>query len=150
MAQFEAGLAKDGIQETIRQLNQADLFTDENLKAILSVGAEEILKSVKSAFVQSGHNNTLKRRTGETFRKIARSDQVAVDKHGTPYMYVTITGKDHRGQRYATKGFVLNYGRRNGGKIPADYYWSTAVKATWDRANKAMTDKAAEIINSNR
>ena len=48
------------------------------------------------------------------------------------------------------EGFALNYGRRTGGKIKADYYWSNAVKSTWDRANKAMTDKAAEIINSNR
>ena len=51
---------------------------------------------------------------------------------------------------YGTKGFVLNYGRRTGGKIPADYYWSNAVQATWKRVNEAMTDKAAEIINSNR
>ena len=106
MAQLDIREAQDGIQEAVRQLQKADLFTDENLKPILSTGV--------------------------------------------PYMYVTISGKDSRGQRYGTKGFVLNYGRRTGGKIPADYYWSNAVQATWKRVNEAMTDKAAEIINSNR
>lgn len=150
MAQLDIKEAQDGIQEAIRQLNRADLFTDENLKPILTAGTEIMLSSVKSAFVAAGHNNRSERRTGETFQHFTKARRVARDKRNVPYMYVTISGKDSRGQRYGTKGFVLNYGRRTGGKIPADYYWSNAVKAAWEPVNKAMTDKAAEIINSNR
>ena len=109
-----------------------------------------MLTSVKSAFVAAGHNNRSERRTGQTFQHITKARKVARDKRGVPYMYVTINGKDSRGQRYGVKGFVLNYGRRTGGKIPADYYWSNAVQAAWEPVNKAMTDKAAEIINTER
>lgn len=150
MAQLDTKIALDGIQEAIRQLNQANLFTDDNLQAILSAGVDEMYKSVHSAFIEAGHQNTKPRRTGETLRHFTKARKVSRDKKGVPYMYVTISGKDSRQQKYAVKGFVLNYGRRTGGKIKADYYWSNAVKSTWDRANKAMTDKAAEIINSNR
>ena len=150
MAQLDIREAQDGIQEAIRQLQKADLFTDENLKPILSTGTEIMLSSVKSAFVQAGHNNRSERRTGQTFQHFTKARKVSRDKRGVPYMHVTISGKDSRGQRYGTKGFVLNYGRRTGGKIPADYYWSNAVQATWKRVNEAMTDKAEEIINSNR
>ena len=45
MAQLDTKIALDGIQEAIRQLNQADLFTDDNLQAILSVGVDEMYKS---------------------------------------------------------------------------------------------------------
>ena len=45
MAQMET----DGIEEAIRQLNKADLFTDENVKRMLTAGSEVILSSVKSA-----------------------------------------------------------------------------------------------------
>ena len=51
MAQFDIREAQDGIQEAIRQLQKADLFTDENLKPILTTGTEIMLASVKSAFV---------------------------------------------------------------------------------------------------
>lgn len=150
MAQLDIKEAQDGIQEAIRQLQKADLFTDENLKPILSTGTAIMLSSVKSAFVASGHNNRSERRTGGTFQHFTQARKVSRDKRNVPYMYVTISGKDSRGQRYGTKGFVLNYGRRTGGRIPADYYWSNAVQSTWNAVNKAMTDKAAEIINSKR
>ena len=150
MAQLDIKEAQDGIQEAIRQLQKADLFTDENLKPILSTGTEIMLSSVKSAFVQAGHNNRAERRTGETFQHITKARRISRDKNGVPYMYVTISGKDSRDQKYATKGFVLNYGRRTGGKIKADYYWSNAVQAAWDSVNQAMTDKAAEVINNAR
>nr|DAT80764.1 MAG TPA: hypothetical protein [Caudoviricetes sp.] len=150
MAQLDTNIAMDGIQETIRQLQKADLFTDDNLKAILSVGVEQMYNSVRSAYIKAGHDNTKPRRTGETLRHFTKARKVSRDKRGVPYMYVTISGKDSRDQKYATKGFVLNYGRRTGGKIKADYYWSNAVQAAWDSVNQAMTDKAAEVINNAR
>lgn len=143
MAQFDYS----GIDEAIRQLAKADLFTDENIKRMLTAGTETLYQAIKSAFVASGHNNPGRpRRTGETFQHIASSRRVRKDREGTPYMFVTIRGKDRRGQRYGTKGFVLNYGRRNGGKIPADYYWSAAVHNTWQQVNDKMADVAAEIL----
>ena len=51
-----AEVATDGLREAIRQLEKADLYSDENIKAMLNAGAEIIMRDVKSAFVQSGHN----------------------------------------------------------------------------------------------
>lgn len=142
-----ADLDVSGITDTIRQLNKADLFTDENLKEMLTAGADIMLEAVKSAFVEAGHSNVSRaRRTGETYRHISKSRSVKKDKHGVPYMQVTISGKDSRKQRYAIKGFVLNYGRRTGGKITPDYYWSNAVKNTWQRVNDAMAEVAARKL----
>ena len=142
-----AEVATDGLREAIRQLEKADLYSDENIKAMLNAGAEIIMRDVKSAFVQGGHNRPgVDRRTGETFRHITRSRTVKRDKNGIPYMQVTLNGKDSRGQRYGTKAFVLNYGRRKGGRIAADYYWSTAVKNAWKTANDAMSDVAARKL----
>ena len=147
MAQFETNSGADNITEVIRQMERANLFTDENVKDLLAVGANIMLDSVKSAFVEAGHNNVSRaRRTGETYRHIRKTSSVKKDKHGVPYMQVTISGKDSRKQRYAIKGFVLNYGRRTGGKITPDYYWSNAVKNTWQRVNDAMADVAAKKL----
>lgn len=138
-----AELDVSGITETIRQLNKADLFTDENLKDMLTVGADIMLDAVKSAFIEAGHNNiSLKRRTGETYRHIVRRTKLRRDKHGDPYMVVSVAGKDSRGQKYGTKAFVLNYGRRTGGKIPADFYWSRAKQNAWPKVNDAMAEVA--------
>lgn len=142
-----AQMQTDGIEEAIRQLNKADLFTDENVKAMLTVGATVMLEAVKAGFVAAGHNNGKAGRTCQTSRHIKRRTAVRKNKYGDPYMVVTVAGTDSRGQRYATKAFVLNYGRRTGGRITADYYWSAAKNNAWPRVNAAMSDKAAEIIN---
>ena len=154
MAQLDTKIALDGIQEAIRQLNQADLFTDDNLQAILSVGVDEMYKSVHSAFIEAGHQNTKPRRTGETLRHFTKARKVSRDKKGVPYMYVTISGKDSRQQKYAVKGFVLNYGRksrnlwkRRGGAIKADHYWNQAIKAARAASNEAMRKEAINILN---
>lgn len=136
-----AEVSTDGLREAIRQLEKADLYTDENIKAMLDAGFEVMQRAVKSAFVQSGHN-----RTGKTFSHITRSPTVRHDKYGVPFAQVTLNGKDSRGQRYGTKAFVLNYGRRKGGRIAADYYWSTAVKNAWKTVNDAMSDVAAQKL----
>lgn len=137
-------------QDVIKELKADRLFTDENLKEILSAGADVLLESVKSAYVSAGHN----RRTGETYRHIVRPNTVKRDKQNIPYMVVTLRGKDARQQPYNIKGFVLNYGRkarklwkRNGGAIKADYYWNQAIKAARAASNDAMRKEAIEILN---
>lgn len=147
MAEFEAEVKA---QDIIRELKADRLFTDENLKTILSAGADTVLASVKSAYVAAGHN----RRTGETFRHIVRPNTVKRDKQDIPYMVVTLRGKDKRQQPYNVKGFVLNYGRkahrtwkRRGGAIKADYYWTQAVKAARGASNEAMRKEALKILN---
>ena len=85
MAEFEAEVKA---QDIIRELKADRLFTDENLKTILSAGADTVLASVKSAYVAAGHN----RRTGETFRHIVRPNTVKRDKQDIPYMVVTLRG----------------------------------------------------------
>lgn len=137
-------------QDIVKELKADRLFTDENLKAILSAGADVLLESVKSAYVAAGHN----RRTGETYRHIVRPNTVKRDKQNIPYMVVTLRGKDARQQPYNIKGFVLNYGRkarklwkRTGGAIKADHYWNQAIKAARTASNDAMRKEAIEILN---
>lgn len=147
MAQLEANVGTDNIDAVIKELEKADLFTDANLQDMLTAGSEIMLSAVKSAFVAAGHNRPgVNRRTGETLRHITKTRTVKKDKHGVPYVQVTITGKDRRNQRYGVKGFVLNYGRRKGGKIAGDYYWSQAVKNTWTQVNEKMSEIAAQKL----
>ena len=147
MAEFEAEVKA---QDIIKELKADRLFTDTNLKAILSAGADVLLDSVKSAYVAAGHN----RRTGETYRHIVRPNTVKRDKQDVPYMVVTLRGKDARQQSYNIKGFVLNYGRksrnlwkRRGGAIKADHYWNQAIKAARAASNEAMRKEAINILN---
>lgn len=145
MAEFEAEVKA---QDIIKELKADRLFTDTNLKTILSAGADVLLDSVKSAYVAAGHN----RRTGETYRHIVRPNTVKRDKQDVPYMVVTLRGKDARQQPYNIKGFVLNYGRksrnlwkRRGGAIKADHYWNQAIKAARAASNEAMRKEAINI-----
>lgn len=147
MAEFEAEVKAQNI---IKELKADRLFTDTNLKTILSAGADVLLDSVKSAYVAAGHN----RRTGETYRHIVRPNTVKRDKQDVPYMVVTLRGKDARQQPYNIKGFVLNYGRksrnlwkRRGGAIKADHYWNQAIKAARAASNEAMRKEAINILN---
>ena len=147
MAEFEAEVKA---QDIIKELKADRLFTDTNLKTILSAGADVLLDSVKSAYVAAGHN----RRTGETYRHIVRPNTVKRDKQDVPYMVVTLRGKDARQQPYNIKGFVLNYGRksrnlwkRRGGAIKADHYWNQAIKAARAASNEAMRKEAINIMN---
>lgn len=148
MAQFETQFASAAIAQAIKKLQENNMFSDKTVTAILTIGADEMLASVKSAFIQSGHNNTLPRRTGETLRHFTKSRKLMKDKRGTPYMFVTVSGSDRRGQRYGAKAFVLNYGRRKGGKITADYYLSNAAKSTRPKINQQMAQKAEELFAS--
>lgn len=147
MAEFEAEVKA---QDIIKELKADRLFTDANLKTILSAGADVLLDSVKSAYVAAGHN----RRTGETYRHIVRPNTIKRDKQDVPYMVVTLRGKDARQQPYNIKGFVLNYGRksrnlwkRRGGAIKADHYWNQAIKAARAASNEAMRKEAINILN---
>lgn len=147
MAEFEAEVKA---QDIIKELKADRLFTDTNLKTILSAGADVLLDSVKSAYVAAGHN----RRTGETYRHIVRPNTVKRDKQDVPYMVATLRGKDARQQPYNIKGFVLNYGRksrnlwkRRGGAIKADHYWNQAIKAARAASNEAMRKEAINILN---
>nr|DAR43485.1 MAG TPA: hypothetical protein [Caudoviricetes sp.] len=147
MAEFEAEVKA---QDIIKELKADRLFTNTNLKTILSAGADVLLDSVKSAYVAAGHN----RRTGETYRHIVRPNTVKRDKQDVPYMVVTLRGKDARQQPYNIKGFVLNYGRksrnlwkRRGGAIKADHYWNQAIKAARAASNEAMRKEAINILN---
>ena len=122
-------------------LRQADALDDATIKAALEAGASMLEQSVKRAFVAAGH-----RRTGETLAHITHTRRVKRDKSENPYVEVTVTGADARQQRYGVKAFVLNYGRRQGGIIKPDWYWSTAVKNNRDRVDNAMAEIIAEKL----
>lgn len=145
MAQFDSG--HDPTAEAVRALRKANLFDDQVVGDMLEAGASMMEQAISSAYVAAGHNAPgSPRRTGETLRHIGRSKKVQRDKSGAPYRVITVAGKDRRGQRYGTKAFVLNYGRRKGGKIPADYYWTNAVNNTRDRVSASMAEIAQQKI----
>lgn len=146
MAELETLQAQSALSDAIKHLKEKNLFSDENAAVILTAGADLMLSSAKSAFVQSGHNNSKPRRTGRTLKAFCRARKVFRDKNGAPYMFVTLNGKDSRGQRYGAKAFILNYGRRIGGEISADYYLSRAVKATRPQINRLMIEKIEDIL----
>lgn len=148
MARFETQSGLAAITQAINRLKENNLFSDENVTEILGVGADEMLASAKSAFIASGHNNTKPRRTGETLKAFVRSRKTFKDKRGVPYMFVTLEGTDRRGQRYGAKAFILNYGRRKGGKITADYYLSNAARSVRPKVNQSMAEKAEEIFRA--
>lgn len=148
MARFETQSGLAAITQAINHLKENNLFSDENVSEILGVGADEMLASAKSAFIASGHNNTKPRRTGETLKAFVRSRKTFKDKRGVPYMFVTLEGTDRRGQRYGAKAFILNYGRRKGGKITADYYLSNAARSVRPKVNQSMAEKAEEIFRA--
>ena len=147
MAQLEVRESQAALAQSIKRLKEKNLFTDENAAEILLPAADEMLSSAKSAFIQSGHSNAKPRRTGGTLKAFMRSKKVFRDKNKAPYVFVSLEGSDKRGQRYGAKAFVLNYGRRAGGRIAADYYLSNAVKATRPRVNQMMIEKIKEILN---
>lgn len=147
MAHLETNIGTETIDSVVRDLQRANLFSDEVVKDLLSAGAKIMLDSIKSSFIESGHHRPgQNRRTGETLRHISSDRSPKKDKNGIPYMQIKIVGKDSRGQRFGVKGFVLNYGRRKGGKIAADYYWTTAVKNTRQLVNDKMAEIAAEKL----
>lgn len=150
MARFETQSALAALSQAVDHLKENNLFSDENVTEILSVGADEVLASAKSAFIASGHNNTKPRRTGETLKAFVRSRKTFKDKRGVPYMFVTLEGTDRRGQRYGAKAFILNYGRRKGGKITADYYLSNAARSVRPKVNQRMAEKAEEIFSASQ
>lgn len=128
-------------------LRHADALNDATIKAALEAGASMLEQSVKRAFVAARHHRPgVARRTGETLAHITHTRRVKRDKNGNPYVEVTVTGADARQQRYGTKAFVLNYGRRRGGIIKPDWYWSTAVKNNRDRVDNAMAEIIAEKL----
>ena len=136
-----ADLTSD-LSRSIRQMEAADLFTEDNIKRVLQVGVETLEEPLPAAFTQAGHN-----RTGATRSHITHSRKVRRGKRdNVPYMFVTITGEDKRGQRYGTKAFVLNYGRRKGGRIPASHWWNNSVAERWPAVERAMVTEIAKIV----
>lgn len=147
MAMLESNMKA---QDIIKALKAEKLFDDNNLKRILSAGADVLRKHVRSAYVAAGHS----RHADGTFAHIVRPNTLKRDKQDIPYMVVTARGRDDRNQSYNTKAFVLNYGRkrratwkRRGGAIQADYYWTQAVKSARDVSNAAMREEAIKILN---
>ena len=80
MAQLDIRESQSALVDAINHLKEKNLFTDENAEAILSPAADEMLSSAKSAFIQSGHNNTKPRRTGKTLSAFMRAKKVYRDK----------------------------------------------------------------------
>lgn len=133
------------LQRVLRQ--QADALDDATIKTALEAGASMLELAVKRAFVAAGHYRPgVASRTGETLAHITHTRRVKRDKDKNPYLEVTVPGADARQQRYGVKAFVLNYGRRRGGIIKPDWYWSTAVKNNRDRVDNAMAEIIAEKL----
>ena len=122
MADFD--LSDADVGRVIDALENNGLFDEETKQDMLWRGAYIMYDLARAGLKDSGHMAT-----GDTFKNIYFKKKMSVGKDGVPYIWVTIKGKDAHGQRYAVKGFVLNYGRSawsGHGQVQPSYFWTLA------------------------
>lgn len=133
MAEFECS----GMDDLIKTMQDADIFTDDTIEELLDTGTKHLMGVIQEEASRSNFHLT------GLVRKLCKSKKVKEGKDLNPYKYVTVEGKDKRGERNATKMFVLNYGRsKEHGYISGGYFWTRAVR----RAIKSVIPIYEEII----
>lgn len=137
MAKFTA----DGFDVALGELARADLFTDENITAILHAGAEVMVDEVRKEMQRAPLN--ISHLTG----KIRYKSGFKRYKDGTPYVTVTAMGKNKTGDSNSVILFVLNYGRsKKYGYIPPSLFWTKAAATAEPKITAAMQAAADKIL----
>lgn len=122
-----ANVSVDGMDEAFRDLQRADLWTDDNLSELLDAAADEIKENVVSNIKSSRF------RIAAFAKKVTKKSNAHPmrDKNGNPYTNITVSGKDGKGTSIGTILFVLNYGRQKKyGQITGDYFWTRGVQTS--------------------
>ena len=137
MAEFRSS----GVDGTIRALRQADLFDEDAVGRLLERGSGLFVETVRREMERAPY------RLGSILKRVARKGKkVRRDKNGDPFVSVTISGTNPRGQRFAAVAFVLNYGRRKEfGEIAPAHFWDRAKLQTAEALPQAYAETAEEI-----
>lgn len=138
-----AKLSFEGMDSLIKALHDADLFTEDVQQELLSAGEAHVSDLIRQEISRDPYNLSF------VDKKLTRNRKIEKDKNGDYYLYVSVTGKNDRGERNAAVAFVLNYGRREKfGKIEGSYFWTSAVQRSSNSLlpvyEKVITEKYRE------
>ncbi len=133
-----ANFTVTGLDEMVETLQDENLLDSATLKEIMYAAGDILVEELKRYTRESGF------RLAGYSRGIRYQKKIKRDKYGDPYITVTVTGKNERGQRRATVMFVLNYGRsKEYGEIVGSYFWTRGSKA----AEQDVAKEIETIIN---
>lgn len=140
MASFE--FDENALQNLMDKLEHNGLFDEDTQKELLTAGATVMRDNAEQKMRAAGHVDT-----GETEKHITVTRKVVTTKTGAKRLSVTVTGKDKRGERYAAKAFVLNYGRKKAyGYLPGSLFWTTARKISEPRIEALWRDMVTKKL----
>lgn len=126
MAKFNV-VGLDDIQDAMLRRDQA---TVEAIPLMLAAGGAVVQKAQQDEITSTFRGN---RSTGDLANSIIVSK--IKEKDGGKSVEVYPDGKDRHGVRNATKGFVLQYGRKN---MPARPWFTAANTKAADETNAEM------------
>ena len=136
-----AELEVDGLAELVRQLESADLYSDECAGKMLRDMAEDFESNVGKNMRSTRYD------IAHMIKEVGHKKKIKTDKDGSKYVTVSIKGKNNHGERNATIVFVLNYGRQKEfGYIPPGHFWDAAAQQTSNNAQKIAENAANDYL----
>ena len=129
-------LTWSGLDETFKEMAQAEEECGEIAQEMLRVGGEECVKAWREAISKAGHDGEGKsgRGTGEMAKSVGVKFK---KKDGKRVAEIYPLGKDSHGVRNAEKAFVLHYGRSN---MKGDHFVDEADRISEENAVPAMIE----------
>ena len=135
LARFEV----NGIEGLQDRLLKREAAATKAIPAMLKAGAAVLVKTQKAEIRSTFKSD---RTTGDLENSIK---QTSIKKKGdTQYVEVYPQGANRRGQRNATVGFVLQYGRSN---MPARPWFTSSNEKAAQEVQKAMREEWEEQQN---
>lgn len=136
-----ASFSVEGLDDVIRSLEKADLFTPENAAEMVNAGAEVVKEHLGRELQASSFD------IGKHAGKLTYSKRAKRGRNGDYYTSITAKGNAGSGQRLATVLFVLNYGRsQKYGQIQGGYFWTRGTKNAEDPATAAVEAVAEKLL----
>lgn len=129
MAKFEVS----GFEEFEKKLLRREKAVVEAAPEMVKAGAE-VLEKFQRTEIETMFKSD--RTTGDLAASIASTDVASTETE--TYCHVYPQGKNRRGQRNATVGFVLHYGRTGRGEIAPSRWLTAANEKASDQVNAAM------------
>lgn len=133
-----------GVEDMIKVLAGADLYTEEIQQELLYAGGDEVCRCMRDEMTRSGFD------LAEVAKHVEYKRKIRKDRYDNRYVTVTVTGTNAKGVSNAVIAFVLNYGRRKKyGEIIGSHFWnrgwekgeSAAIAAVEKAAAKKLEEK---------
>ena len=129
-----------GFDEVEKAMLRRTAAAQKAVPAMLEAGAEVLVKEQKKQVLAMLSSD---RSTGDLEKSIQRGKVQGDDTE--KYIEVYPQGKNHRGERNATVGFVQEYGRTN---MPARPWMTTANELAADAVHEAMAKEWEKAQNA--